>query len=324
MSASIESLKQSLRQLAPTALVAPAYSENRPTGLAALDAKLEAGGLPLGTITEIAGAASSGKTAIALSIAAALTKREHGRNLCGFIDGRSELYPPAAAALGVDLTRLLWVRPGSKITAVARATEILIRSRAFALLIVDIPHGARLTRVVAQRLRTSSSQTSTSIIVLCDRAGDVDQAQTRLQTSQHRGQTSILIHKGSASGPASVALHFERRHANDRGSAPIAPAIERVSPGTEPRGARIPPTPAFSPMPQYQGRGGLGEATPSPQYQGRGPSPQYQGRGGLGEATPSPQYQGRGGLGEATPSPQYQGRGGLGEATFSSQYQGAI
>src|SRR5688500_12678675 len=64
------------------------------------------GGLPRGRLTEIAGARSCGKTSLALVTAARVTQ---GGQLVAWVDGASELYPPAAAASGVDLERLLLV-----------------------------------------------------------------------------------------------------------------------------------------------------------------------------------------------------------------------
>src|SRR5262245_261916 len=78
-----------------------------PTGFPSVDALL-GGGLPRGRVTEIVGAASSGKTTLALSAAALVTG---GGRLVAYVDARRELYPPSAAALGVDLERLLVVRP---------------------------------------------------------------------------------------------------------------------------------------------------------------------------------------------------------------------
>jgi len=76
-----------------------------PCGVAAVDEAL-AGGFPRGVLSELRGGPSSGKTAVALSLVAALREDE----LAAFVDGTGELYPPAAAALGVDLGRLLMVR----------------------------------------------------------------------------------------------------------------------------------------------------------------------------------------------------------------------
>ena len=76
-------------------------------GLASVDEALPAGGFPRGALSELRGGPASGKTAVALALVAALP----GDELAAFVDGTGELYPPAAAALGVDLGRLLLVRP---------------------------------------------------------------------------------------------------------------------------------------------------------------------------------------------------------------------
>ena len=75
-------------------------------GRADIDALLPDGGFRRGALTELAGGPASGKTAIALALFAALGPGD-ARRLCRW---PGELYPPAAAALGVDLARLLVVR----------------------------------------------------------------------------------------------------------------------------------------------------------------------------------------------------------------------
>src|SRR5512142_864832 len=86
----------------------PARREGRVAcGLAAVDAALPGGGFPRGAISELSGGPASGKTAVALALVAALGREE----LAAYVDGRGELYPPAAAARGVELARLLVVRP---------------------------------------------------------------------------------------------------------------------------------------------------------------------------------------------------------------------
>lgn len=79
-----------------------------PTGVSEVDALLK-GGLPLGAITEMVGMESSGRTAIALSCLRHLT---HAGRACAWIDVSDMLSPESAAAVGVDLARLLWVRCG--------------------------------------------------------------------------------------------------------------------------------------------------------------------------------------------------------------------
>jgi hypothetical protein len=79
-----------------------------PTGIETVDAVLQ-GGLPVGTLTEMIGAECSGRTALALSLVARLTRAE---KVCAWVDVSDALSPESAAACGVDLVRLLWVRCG--------------------------------------------------------------------------------------------------------------------------------------------------------------------------------------------------------------------
>jgi RecA/RadA recombinase len=114
-----------------------------PSGIPAVDAALSLGGFPRGALSELAGSRASGKTVVALrAIASALGE---GR-FAAFVDGRGELYPPAAQALGIDLDRLLIVRPGRSggqgvREAVRRAlwaAEALLASGAFAVVAIDV------------------------------------------------------------------------------------------------------------------------------------------------------------------------------------------
>jgi hypothetical protein len=75
------------------------------SGVEALDALC--GGLPRGAITEIHGEASTGRTAMMLAALAAATRRGE---TCALIDATDAWDPESAAAAGVELRRVLWVR----------------------------------------------------------------------------------------------------------------------------------------------------------------------------------------------------------------------
>ncbi len=88
-----------------------------PTGVAAVD-ELLGGGLPVGAITEMAGPECSGRTSLALSFVGACTRA--GR-VCAWVDVSDTLSPESAAASGIQLDRLLWVRCGVSREASSRA-----------------------------------------------------------------------------------------------------------------------------------------------------------------------------------------------------------
>jgi hypothetical protein len=89
------------------------------TGIDALDDLLR-GGLPVGALTELVGPECSGRTSVALKFVAGLTRA--GR-VCAWIDVSNALDPASAAAAGVDLERLLWVRCGAAKPATSRAPQ---------------------------------------------------------------------------------------------------------------------------------------------------------------------------------------------------------
>jgi recombination protein RecA len=94
----------------PSALT-PAKKVIRPvaqTGVTAVDEVLE-GGLPVGAITEMTGPECSGRTSLALSFVARVTQ---ATKVCAWIDVSDVFDPESAAAAGVDLSRLLWIRCG--------------------------------------------------------------------------------------------------------------------------------------------------------------------------------------------------------------------
>ncbi len=143
----IEGLREEIRRIErKPPLRARFVSSGRPE----VDALLPGGGFPRGAVTELAGGHASGKTALALSVLAAAMGEE---GLAAFVDGRGELYPPAAAAVGVDLDRLLVVRPlapgpqggkGESARHALWAAEALLSSGAFEAVAMDVPiEGAR-------------------------------------------------------------------------------------------------------------------------------------------------------------------------------------
>lgn len=79
-----------------------------PTGIASVDVLLE-GGLPVGAITEMAGPVCSGRTSLALSFIAGITRT--GR-VAAWIDVSDAWDPESAASAGVELSRVLWIRCG--------------------------------------------------------------------------------------------------------------------------------------------------------------------------------------------------------------------
>ena len=103
------------------------------TGSISLDMALGIGGVPKGRIVEIYGPESSGKTTLALHIAAE-AQRQGGE--VAFIDVEHALDPIYAANLGVDINSLLVAQPDTGEQAL-EITDALVRSGALSVVVID-------------------------------------------------------------------------------------------------------------------------------------------------------------------------------------------
>ena len=117
------------------------------SGIVQLDALT--GGLPRGCLTEICGPASSGRTSLLVS---ALTAASQRQEACALIDASDAFDPASAAASGMDLSYLLWVRcvaagddPANSFRRVEpsleqalRTADLLLQSSGFGLVAIDL------------------------------------------------------------------------------------------------------------------------------------------------------------------------------------------
>ncbi len=103
-----------------------------PSDVAAIDALL-AGGWPRGRVSEIVGRRSCGKTALLLASLAAATGRGE---VVACVDVADALHPESLRGAGVDLARLLWVRPPAGAAAL-RCAEIVLQAGGFGVVVVD-------------------------------------------------------------------------------------------------------------------------------------------------------------------------------------------
>ena len=107
--------------------------ESISTGSLGLDIALGIGGLPRGRVVEIYGPESSGKTTLALQVAAQAQKTG---GIAAFIDAEHALDPIYAQKLGVDLDELLISQPDTGEQALEIA-DTLVRSGAVDVLVID-------------------------------------------------------------------------------------------------------------------------------------------------------------------------------------------
>ena len=152
------------------------------TGLALLDAIT--GGLPRGALSEITGPASSGRTGVMLAALAGTTRREEA---CALVDASDNFDPASAAAAGVDLGRLLWVRCSERersslrkdhqraalgrLEQVLKVTDLLLQGGGFGMVVLDLgdisPESARRVPLTSWfRFRRAVESTATVLLVI--------------------------------------------------------------------------------------------------------------------------------------------------------------
>jgi len=140
--------------------------EVSPTGVAEVDAM--AGGLPQGCLTEIYGPACSGRTSLMLAAMAQATGREE---VCALVDASDAFDPASAAAAGVRLERLLWVRCSGRAEHALKAADLLVQSGGFGLVVMDLADtpvatARRISLTSWFRLRRTVEHTPTVLLLV--------------------------------------------------------------------------------------------------------------------------------------------------------------
>ncbi|HUL76320.1 MAG TPA: hypothetical protein VL691_03575 [Vicinamibacteria bacterium] len=175
------------------------------TGIAGVDALL-GGGFPRGALSEIHGPASSGRTGALLGLLAQTTRRGA---LGALVDPSDRLDPASAAAAGVDLARLLWLR-GPRGASEELAPKALADAMAAAATLAS----SGLFDVVAVDLAGASRE----------RRRLPPATWTRLQRLVESGPTAVVLvaDEHVACGPGGALLALEP--AAPRWSGPPGPA----------------------------------------------------------------------------------------------------
>jgi hypothetical protein len=198
-------------------------------------------------VCELVGARSCGRTGAATTTLAAATGRGE---VAAWVDGADAFDPVSAAAAGVSLDRVLWVRPRSLGEAV-RAAEVVLEAGGFAVLVVDLGDGRRaavgdeaggeteMRRAGALRLRLARAveRAGVAALVLCERPWAGASAAVTVQfaaarpvwahgapADEGRGQWSVSSDRG---------IERRGRGPGARGQGPPA------SPGAGGRGPRV-------------------------------------------------------------------------------------
>jgi len=135
--------------------------EALPTGIVNIN-------IPRGTLTEICGPPSSGRTSILYAALARATRRPE---FCALIDAGNNFDPLSARNAGVQLPHLLWVRCGGNAEKALKATDLIIQAGGFGVVAVDLAGVAsrdarRISLASWFRLRHAVERTPTALILI--------------------------------------------------------------------------------------------------------------------------------------------------------------
>ena len=154
-----------LRDLGPQLCRGGALSESTArlaTGIPEID-RLLGGGFPRGRLSEIAGAASSGRTSLALALLARCTA---AGEVAAVVDCADAFDPGSARSAGVWLERVLWIR-APRIPQALRCAERLLEAHGFALVLLDLAiPDFRSVPATAPRLARSAASSGIALLAL--------------------------------------------------------------------------------------------------------------------------------------------------------------
>ena len=157
-SEALERLRERLHEIAAT--YSPAVEPRLATDIPEVDRLLE-GGFPAGVIATIEGA--TGRWSLAAGLVARMTRR----SLVAILDDGG-LYPPSLAQAGASLERVLVV-PARQALAIARAVDILLRSRICRMVLMP---AVALRDALWTRLAKLARRSGVLLIVVAARAGE--------------------------------------------------------------------------------------------------------------------------------------------------------
>ena len=165
--------------------------ESVPTGITSLDALT--GGLPRGAISEIFGPPSSGRTSVMVSILAEAAAHDE---VSALVDGHDAFDPKSAAAAGLELNRLLWVRC-HKLDQVLKSTDLLLQGGGFGRVVMDLtdlplPHVRSIPLASWFRFQRTIEKTPTALLVMSPENVVKSAASLVLRMSMSRALRSLV------------------------------------------------------------------------------------------------------------------------------------
>jgi recA bacterial DNA recombination protein len=198
----------------PSAEDPPRFSPLQVSGLKTLFPK----GLARGTLLEVNGLRSSGRSSFCNSVLTAATTQDE---VCAVVDTHNSFNPSSALLAGVRLPRLVWIQCQGKAEHALRATDLLLHAGGFGVVLLDLCETpARvLSRVPLSywyRFRKAIEHTATVLLSCTDSAQPKGCSHHSLQLESKealwRGQAPFLLLEELQSSVFSPKLSVARTH----------------------------------------------------------------------------------------------------------------
>jgi len=165
--------------------------------------------LPKGTISEVFGAVSCGKT---LFLQTLLADASACGECCAVVDSQGAFDPLSASRAGVDLRRLLWIRGNHHIDSTFKAVDLILHAGGFGVVVLDLCEVPvrdlnRIPLSYWYRFRLAVDHTPTRLIVAGDQPLVKSCARVQIEVKRER-----LLWRG----PVFEGIDFELAHRKAR------------------------------------------------------------------------------------------------------------
>jgi hypothetical protein len=183
------------------------------------------GGIPRGALTEIAGLASTGRTAFLYSL---LATASSGEEFCVLIDAENAFDPVSAAAAGIRLSQVLWIRCGGNVEHAIKVADLLVQAGGFGLVAIDLgdtPIKAvqRIPLAAWFRLRQAIGNTKTILVSLAQHVHARSCSALKIELTRDRVQWRGRLLRG-----INVTAQCERNHRKQQIRFDVAYALMRA------------------------------------------------------------------------------------------------
>lgn len=175
-----------------------------------------------GAMTELVGPLSSGRTSLLTLCLRAVTRRGA---LAALVDTDHAFDAAGAAAAGVELSRVLWVRAERHRRHALKAADLLVRCPGFALVALDLGESPpRLSVGAAYRLRLAARRSGVTLLIVSARRVAGGAAALSIAARRDR-----LAWAGPGASPRRLAgMRSEFHLVRKQGAPPAAADAERV------------------------------------------------------------------------------------------------